>query len=496
MKALKTWYKNKTEFLNAVSKFKEELEVFKEYSILKAGYVKDLEDISVDAINLKHEIEKIDKYIEICDSIGISNLRQSERTTVNSLKVEFYNLVARLRDQYKKIPNYLKSNLNINYFFNEIPTTEKKAIKENLSFIEVNFLKRFELKDGLLKNKILLDHFNFAKKMENEARNSTFDLWDLKNRNKKIDKNLSVDLARNISNFNYIVNDFCQAQSIDNPDDISASLDYELDLTQRQINELIQKTFLILGSEIQGSVKDILKNNIFYRKGEFYSAQYDHYLCEPIIITSYPTTVYELILLVHEIGHAVHSKILSAKQKYVFSESDILSSEIFSQFFEVFFMIQLGYFQDSIKISPRDYDVVFSSYLMERIYWQAFKTLFEDEFLNSEISDDTDEMNSLYLKTFAEFYPWHFKLEKPDNWKNQFFILDSYYNHCYLMSFGAALNLAQGILSFKYSVTDLHDLLRSGVSIEKNNIYNELLDIEDMKETFYGYFSGIERKFK
>lgn len=219
--------------------------------------------------------------------------------------------------------------------------------------------------------------------------------------------------------------------------------DFKINLNTEEIRGVIKKVFSSMNRpEINEIVSYVLNDSIIYTDEDMDTcAQFDHYGFWPVIITPKIETYIDLAILIHEIGHALHS-VLTCRycKSYQNSMTDILTCEFVANYF----MNKFGEMSCSEITELDSYrcSIAYESLLFSRTYNEAFWLTVEDSFFNSRLAD-YKSCDSLFKKIVNKFYPG-VRLKKEDiNWESNTHFLDRFRTHDAFLSFVMSYNFLQ-----------------------------------------------------
>lgn len=216
--------------------------------------------------------------------------------------------------------------------------------------------------------------------------------------------------------------------------------DYELNVSLNQIKNIVKTVFYSMNiSEIDEIVSYVIDNCIINTDFDMDTCiQFDHFGYWPIIITPKIETYVDLAILVHEVGHALHSVLTG---RYCEGYEDSITDVLFCEFIANYFMnkfLQMSCCEsfglDSDMSLKAHESIVFS-----RTYNEAFWLVIEDNLFNKKLSDNKD-CDNLFKKIANRFYP-KLRLKKSDiNWESNTHFLDRFRTHDAFLSFVMSKN--------------------------------------------------------
>lgn len=216
--------------------------------------------------------------------------------------------------------------------------------------------------------------------------------------------------------------------------------DFIINLNQKEISNVIKRVFSSMERpEIDEIVDYIIKNCIFYTNENLDTcAQFDHYGYWPIIIIPKVETYIDLAILVHEIGHALHSVLTCRYCKgYQNSMTDVLTCEFVANYFMNKFSEMSC--EDIEELDSNKSRKAYESLMFSRAYNEAFWLTVEDSFFNSRLND-YKSFDYLFKKIANKFYPG-IRLKKEDiNWESNTHFLDRFRTHDAFLSFVMSYN--------------------------------------------------------
>lgn len=216
--------------------------------------------------------------------------------------------------------------------------------------------------------------------------------------------------------------------------------DFQIKLSKGQVKKIIKSVFRTMNRpEVDEIIDHILDNCIIFSKENSDTcSQFDHYGYWPVIIVPNIVTFIDLAILVHEVGHALHSVLTCRYCKgYQNSFPDVLTCEFVANYFLNKFgqMSCEGIFGLDAKSCYKAYSTV----VFSRTYNEAFWVSVEDAFFNNKL-EDYKAYDKLFKKIAEKFYPGVRFKKKDIRWENNSHLLDRFRTHDAFLSFVMSCN--------------------------------------------------------
>ncbi len=468
---LNTWFKDLQDFSLCVEKTEMKLDAFNSrFSALKrVGPL--LEDIAIDVIDMHYYVQKMHGFVEILDLLEPQKVTVYKKAFIG-LQDRFYHTVGAVRGRLKRPTKEQLKNENIKFFFEKIPTYEEVSLKNAIYELDFNYA---QVKEQVKSNKsisriqkeILYSKWQINKGLVRilDGSGSTFQRGNLED--VSVETVLKYcDAAKSLSKTMAQINP-------GRPDvrDVKLFKDYDVNITKRGLNKLIVDTYSILGEEVVEIVQNVLKKGVLTtkRKNVSYQAQFSHYECHPIICFSDVKTLDDIILLVHEVGHAVHSVLINQQCNYIQSLASVYASETFAYFFQTLFILRLRMVSNS-QIDEESLTGYWKSFVIHELYNRAFSVEIEEMF-RSEGHLDLTEFENKYQEKLEEYYPFcKISSKAKSSWVDETLIFDAYYGHVYLCSFLSAVNLAFKVLSVEIPISNIKEMMMAGSLVKGDSL--------------------------
>ncbi|MEG2538012.1 MAG: oligoendopeptidase F, partial [Clostridium sp.] len=246
-------------------------------------------------------------------------------------------------------------------------------------------------------------------------------------------------------------------------EDMSFSYEEAKDMSKIALN--------ILGKDYLDVVEEAFNNrwiDVYYNKGKYTGAySWGSYDTHPFILLNYKDKLDDVLTLVHEMGHSVHSYFSRKTQPYVYSSYTIFCAEVASITNEC---LMYMYLMDTLTGDKRKAVIIqFLEGIRTTFFRQGmfaeFEVIIHGKSDNGE-SLTADDMCEIWIDLYKKYYGNSCVIDEEvqSEWARIPHFFDSFYVYKYATGLAAGISMAKSIIKDRSHLSNYMEFLKSGGS--------------------------------